>query len=727
MKAIYKIKGMSCSSCVMKIESILKDISGVSHVSVNLALENVAIEHEDSISPILFKSILKKSGFELLIDNEQKKLLNSEPEHSLKFKLLLTLSFGLPLFIFSMYEMTNDIKISNFSIIFQFIFTTIIMILGKEFHIIGFNAILRLKPDMNSLIFVGTSAAYLYSIISSINIYYNLKINGFDHLYFESAGIIILFITIGRFLENKAKFNTKKSLMNLLKKAPITGFVEKDGDWIETNIKNINIGTWVLVKPGGQIPVDGVIMEGHSYVDESAITGESNPIEKKTGDKVLSASINGNGRLIVQAETLGKDTLFSRIIQLVEQTQATKAPIQNIVDKISYVFVPIVCLLATISSIFWFWYSSDLGFSLNILISVLIIACPCALGLATPTAILVGTGLAAEKGIHFKSAKILQIMHKIDTIVLDKTGTLTKGNMYVSDIYTKRTEDDFLEILFSVESNTDHPYAKAITNYSKNKKINRLKCSDIETIPGQGILGTIEGNNIFIGKIEYIIDKRIEIPDNAIKKDTSLRRQGKSIMHCSSDTNWIGLVALEDEIKPESEQTVYKMMKSGLEVWMLSGDNEITTKHTANLLGIKNVVSNVLPQGKLDLIKKLQSKGKLVAMIGDGINDAPAISQSDIGISIGSGTDVAIETSDVVLINQKITSILEALKLSKKIIKKINQNLFWAFVYNIISIPVAMGILFLYNGFLLNPMIAGITMTLSSLSIVCNTLLLKNS
>ena len=722
MKSIFKIKGMHCNSCVSTIEKTLYDISGVNFVSVNLPLENVAIEYDDSLSPSLFKSILDKAGFDLIIDDDNDTINHNDV---LIKKLINTLIFGVPLFIFSMYEMMNNIEISILSIFIQLILCTALMVIGREYHQFGLNSIIRLRPDMNSLILIGTGSAYIYSIISSINLLYKLNITGFNKLYFESAGVIILFITIGRYLEKKAKIDTKKSLKKLLETAPMTGFIELNNQWVETNINKINIGSWVMVKPGGQIPVDGIIIEGHSFVDESAITGESIPIEKKVNDKVLGATINGNGKLIIQAETLGKDTIFSRIIKLVEETQATKAPIQKIVDKISYIFVPIVCFLAILSSIYWYIITNDLGFCINILISVLIIACPCALGLATPTAILVGSGIASERGIHFKSSKILQIMHKIDTIVLDKTGTLTKGDMFVSDLYTKRTENDFLEILCSIENASDHPFSKAIMKFTKNKQITLFECTDFETLPGEGIIGTIEGNNIFIGKIDYIKNKKITIPEDAINKDLALRRQGKSIMHCASDQNWIGLVALEDEIKPESEATVYKMQKSGLDVWMLSGDNEITTSHIANLLGIKNVVSNVLPSGKSKLIKKLQSEKKIVAMVGDGINDAPALAQADIGISIGSGTDVAIETSDVVLINQNIMSILEALKLSKKIIKKIKQNLFWAFAYNIISIPIAMGILYFFNGYLLNPMIAGLTMTLSSLSILLNTLLLK--
>ncbi len=722
MKSIFKIKGMHCNSCVSTIEKTLYDISGVNFVSVNLPLENVAIEYDDSLSPSLFKSILDKAGFDLIIDADNDTINHNDV---LIKKLINTLIFGVPLFIFSMYEMMNNIEISILSIFIQLILCTALMVIGREYHQFGLNSIIRLRPDMNSLILIGTGSAYIYSIISSINLLYKLNITGFNKLYFESAGVIILFITIGRYLEKKAKIDTKKSLKKLLETAPMTGFIELNNQWVETNINKINIGSWVMVKPGGQIPVDGIIIEGHSFVDESAITGESIPIEKKVNDKVLGATINGNGKLIIQAETLGKDTIFSRIIKLVEETQATKAPIQKIVDKISYIFVPIVCFLAILSSIYWYIITNDLAFGINILISVLIIACPCALGLATPTAILVGSGIASERGIHFKSSKILQIMHKIDTIVLDKTGTLTKGDMFVSDLYTKRTENDFLEILCSIENASDHPFSKAIMKFTKNKQITLFECTDFETLPGEGIIGTIEGNNIFIGKIDYIKNKKITIPEDAINKDLALRRQGKSIMHCASDQNWIGLVALEDEIKPESEATVYKMQKSGLDVWMLSGDNEITTSHIANQLGIKNVVSNVLPSGKSKLIKKLQSEKKIVAMVGDGINDAPALAQADIGISIGSGTDVAIETSDVVLINQNIMSILEALKLSKKIIKKIKQNLFWAFAYNIISIPIAMGILYFFNGYLLNPMIAGLTMTLSSLSILLNTLLLK--
>lgn len=728
MKSTYLIEGMHCAGCVASIEKALTAVAGVQNAVVNLPLEKVSIDYDESIAPELLKSTVEKAGYTLIID--ETKGINSSREkekQSAKIRLIWISIFGIPLLIYAMVEMTFSIPQSTFSILFQSILATIIVIIGKQFYSLGFPALFHLRPDMNSLVALGTGAAYLYSIISSVNILFQLSIPGFDKLYFESAGVILLFITLGRYLENRAKTSTTAALTELLENAPRTGWVEKDGEWIEIPVEEIPIGTWVLVKPGGQIPVDGIVMEGHSFVDESAITGESIPVEKLTGDNVLGATINSNGQLIIQAETLGSETIYGRIIKLVEDAQTTKAPIQTLADRVAAVFVPIVCILAVISSVAWLAAGQPLVFSMNILISVLIIACPCALGLATPTAIVVGTGLAADKGIHFKSAEVLQNVHKLDTIVLDKTGTLTKGNMVVSDIFSNRTENDFLEVLCSLETASEHPFAEAILEFGKGKDISHPECKDFGAVPGKGIKGFIDGQIVYTGTLSFLESENIKIPEDITERAMALRRQGKSVIHCAVGSSWIGLVAIEDEIKPEAESLIYQLQKRNLDIWMVTGDHQVTADQAAHTLGIKNVVAEVLPSEKSDFVKKLQDDGKIVAMVGDGINDAPALTQADIGISIGSGTDVAIESSDLVLINQKIDSIPTAIDLSKTIITKIKQNLFWAFAYNIIGIPVAMGILYPIYGYLLNPMLAGAAMALSSVSVVGNTLLLKKN
>ncbi len=726
MKSTYRLEGMHCAGCVATIEKALNTITGVQNAAVNLPLEKVSINYDESVTPMELQSAVKNAGYKLLIEEKSSSHIKSgQNQFSTKKRLIWISVFGIPLLIYAMVEMLLSIQISSTSIIIQSVLATVIVISGKEYYSLGFSALFRFKPDMNSLVALGTGAAFVYSIFSSVNQHFQLSIPGFDKLYFESAGIILLFITLGRYLEDRAKGKTTAALTELLENAPRTGWVEKDGNWVEVPVEDIPVGTWVLVKPGGQIPVDGIVMEGHSYVDESAITGESLPVEKQTGDNVLGATINSNGQLIIQAETLGSETIYGRIIKLVEEAQTSKAPIQNLVDRVAAVFVPIVCLLAVISSGVWFASGQSLFFSMNILISVLIIACPCALGLATPTAIVVGTGLAAEKGIHFKSAEVLQNVHKMDAIVLDKTGTLTTGKMAVSDTYSNRTENDFLEVLCSLETTSEHPFADAILEYGKNKDISHPKCKDFEAIPGKGIIGTIEGQTVCAGTLQFLKTENIRIPGEIPDRDLMLRRQGKSVIHCASGESWIGLLAIEDSIKPEAEPLIYQLQKRNLEIWMVTGDHQVTADQTAHTLGLKNVVAEVLPNQKSDVVKDLQSKGKIVAMVGDGINDAPAIAQADIGISIGSGTDVAIETSDLVLINQKIDSIPTAFDLSKTIITKIKQNLFWAFAYNIIGIPIAMGILYPFNGYLLQPMVAGAAMALSSVSVVGNTLLLK--
>ncbi len=729
MKKTFRIEGMHCAGCVVNVEKALKSINGINDASANLTMEIVTIEFEDDNILKSAKSAIEKIGFQLILEKDDTLPTDRRQKeiHIWKNTLVKMSLFGIPLLCFAMWEMIFQGSVSIVtSIIIQFPLATVLIFLGRNYYIIGYGSLFKFLPNMDSLVALGTSAAYLYSLISSVNIIGNFEISGFEKLYFESAGVILLFITLGRFLEAKAKGKTTEALSKLLQTAPKTGWIKRNNEWIEFPVSEIQIGDQVIVKPGGQIPVDGTVIEGSSFVDESTITGESNPVEKKINDKVIGATINSSGMIVFVAKKIGRETVFSQIIKLVEDAQSSKAPIQTLADKIAGVFVPVVLLLAIFSTVIWLLYGMPLVFSLNIFVSVLIIACPCALGLATPTAVVMGIGLSAQKGIHFKSAESLQNLSKTEIIVFDKTGTLTKGEITISDIKTIIDRKEFLSILYSVEQPSEHHLAKAIVNYiSAEEDFQQYQITSFVSLSGKGVKGEVNKNQIIAGHLKFISDYTNELPDDTLELDERLISQGKTVIHLVRDQQWIGLIGLSDEIRIEAEQTIYDLQKSMIDLWMITGDNQKTAEHVGKTIGINNILSEILPEQKSNQITELKNQGKLVAMVGDGINDAPALASADLGISLSSGTDVAIETADIVLMRSDLTLVKDAMKLSKQIVKKIKQNLFWAFVYNLVGIPIAMGILYPINGYLLNPMIAGIAMAFSSVSVVGNTLLLK--
>lgn len=576
---------------------------------------------------------------------------------------------------------------------------------------------------MDSLIAIGTSAAFLYSTVSVIR----TLASGIEyHMYFESAGVILTLITLGKYFEAVAKGKTSEAIKKLMELAPKTAKVIRNEIEVEIPIDEVKVGDTVAVRPGEKIPVDGRIVEGFTSIDESMITGESIPAEKAAGDKVIGASINKNGFIKYEATQIGKDTVLAQIIKLVEEAQESKAPIQKMADMISGYFVPVVITLAVVSSALWLLYGESFVFAVTIFISVLVIACPCALGLATPTAIMVGTGKGAEYGVLIKSGVALESAHKIQTVVLDKTGTITDGKPKATDIIAAENVDEsyLLKIAASCEKASEHPLAEAIVKEAQLRKIEFLEVDSFNAVPGHGIKSIVDGKNIILGNGKFMRENDVDLNDME-NKSHQLASQGKTPMYIASDNKLLGIIAVADTVKKNSKKAIEKLHSMGIEVAMITGDNKKTADAIARQVGVDRVLAEVLPEDKANEVKKLQKGGRKVAMVGDGINDAPALAQADIGMAIGSGTDVAIESADIVLIKSDLMDAVTAIDLSKKTIKNIKENLFWAFGYNTLGIPVAMGVLFIFGGPLLNPMIAALAMSFSSVSVLLNALRLK--
>ena len=598
------------------------------------------------------------------------------------------------------------------------------IIAGYRFYTVGFSRLIKREPNMDSLIAVGTSAAFLYGIYAIFQI-----LNGHNEyahdLYFETAGVIISLILLGKYLESVTKGKTSEAIKKLMGLAPKTAIVIYDGKEMVIPIEEVEVGDIILVKPGEKIPVDGQVIEGRTSIDESMLTGESIPVEKNPGNTVIGASINKNGTIRFKATKVGKDTALSQIIKLVEDAQGSKAPIAKMADIIAGYFVPIVMAIAIIAGLAWFISGQSVIFSLTIFISVLVIACPCALGLATPTAIMVGTGKGAEYGVLIKGGGALETTHKINTIVFDKTGTITEGSPIVTDIITAGLVDksELLQLSASAEKGSEHPLGEAIVNEAKEKDVELLSVDSFEAIPGHGIEVAIQGKKMLLGNKKLMDDRKIKI--SLQSESDKLAEEGKTPMYVTIDNQLAGIIAVADVMKSSSKRAIEALHNMGIEVAMITGDNKRTAEAIARQAGIDRVLAEVLPQDKANEIKKLQAEGKKVAMVGDGINDAPALAQADIGIAIGSGTDVAMESADIVLMRSDLMDVPTAIQLSKRTIRNIKQNLFWAFAYNSAGIPIAAGLLYLLGGPLLNPMIAAGAMAFSSVSVLTNALRLK--
>lgn len=732
----FKVEGMTCSACANRVERVTRKLDGVENATVNFATEKLTIKvNEDEISYGDIKAAVDKAGYKL-IKEEVKDKENQGEEKSEASKLLTrfisSLIFTVPLLIITMGHMVGMHLPSiidpmanplNFALI-QLILTLPVMIAGYKFYKVGLKNLIKLSPNMDSLISIGTLAAFIYGIFA---IY---KIMQGDHeyamhLYFESAAVILTLITLGKYLEAVSKGKTSQAIKALMGLAPKTATIIRDNKEIVVPVEEVIVGDIVLVKPGEKLPVDGEVIEGNTSIDESMLTGESIPVEKSMGSSVIGASINKTGFIKYKATRVGRDTALAQIVKLVEDAQGSKAPIAKLADVISAYFVPVVIGLAIIASVGWLIAGETPIFSLTIFIAVLVIACPCALGLATPTAIMVGTGKGAENGVLIKGGEPLETTYKLKTIVFDKTGTITEGKPKVTDIITNgESEEEILILAASAEKGSEHPLGEAIVKDAEEKGLSLKVIDKFNAIPGHGIEVEIDKKSILLGNKKLMMEKNINI-SSLDETSNRLASEGKTPMYIAIDGNAAGIIAVADTVKASSKNAIESLHKMGIKVAMITGDNKRTADAIAKQVGIDIVLSEVLPEDKANEVKKLQVDGNRVGMVGDGINDAPALAQADIGIAIGSGTDVAIESADIVLMRSDLMDVISAIKLSKATIKNIKENLFWAFGYNVLGIPVAMGVLHIFGGPLLNPMIAAGAMSLSSVSVLLNALRLR--
>lgn len=736
------VQGMTCAACAKAIERALGKADGVAGVSVNFATEKAVVTYDPSrirISEI--KQVIAKAGYKALeIESknavDEDKARKEKEIRTLWMKFIVSALFTVPLLYIAMGPMIwwlrwpipkwlNPMQFPLTYALVQIVLVTPVIIAGYRFYTVGFKAILRRSPNMDSLIAMGTSAAILYSLYST----YRISIGEFvsvNDMYFETAGVIITLILLGKSLEAVSKGRTSEAIKKLMGLAPKTAIVIQDGKEMEIPIEEVEAGDVILVKPGEKIPVDGEVLEGHTSVDESMLTGESIPVEKNPGDKVIGASINKHGLIRFKATKVGSETALAQIIKLVEDAQGSKAPIAQMADIVSGYFVPVVFAIAVLAAAAWFIGGQSVVFALTIFIAVLVIACPCALGLATPTAIMVGTGKGAENGILIKGGEALESTHKINTIVFDKTGTLTEGKPEVTDIVPAADVDrsTLLRIAASAEKGSEHPLGEAIVRGAEKEGLELSRVEKFTAIPGHGIEVMIDGIHVLLGNRKLMVDRSIGLEPQESESDR-LAAEGKTPMYIAMDNQLAGIIAVADVVKESSERAIKKLHSMGIQVAMITGDNRRTAEAIARQVGIDRVLAEVLPQDKAHEVKKLQAEGRKVAMVGDGINDAPALAQADIGIAIGSGTDVAIESADIVLMRSDLMDVPTAIQLSKSTIRNIKQNLFWAFGYNVAGIPLAAGLLYAFGGPLLNPVFAAAAMSLSSVSVLANALRLK--
>ena len=737
-KKEYKLSGMTCAACAMTVEMAVKDLETVEDVSVNLATERLSLLPKEGFDSQQVLDAVAEAGYQAEEKGKDRASAVSEEAamraqelQKKKQQLLILLLTALPLLYISMGSMVG-LPLPSFLdhmahplvfVLSQLVLTLPSVWIGRGFYQRGFRNLIKKHPNMDSLIAVGTSAAFFYSLYSVGQVF--LGHHAFVHqLYFESVAVIITLVLLGKYLESSAKGRTSQAIQSLLELVPSQATVIRYGEAVTIDTEDIRVGDIIRIKPGERMPVDGLVTEGQTFVDESMMTGESVPIEKKVGDTITSATINQNGSIDYQATRVGSDTTLAQIVRLVEEAQGSKAPIAALADKISLYFVPIVLSLATLSALGWYFLAGEsLSFSLSIFIAVLVIACPCALGLATPTAIMVGTGKGAENGILIKSGQALEAAYQLDTIVLDKTGTITVGKPSLTDLLPlgDLNRSDLLQLIASAEQHSEHPLAQAILAAAEEEGLDLLPVSHFEAIIGRGLSARVEDRQILVGNESLMKEKHID--SSAFQEQLlELSHEGKTAMFVAIDGQLAGILAVADEMKSSSLSAVQELQSMGLEVIMLTGDREETATAIAQKAGIQKVIAGVLPDGKAAAIKNLQEAGKKLAMVGDGINDAPALVQADVGIAIGSGADVAIESADVVLMHSDLQDVVKAIKLSQATIRNIKENLFWAFAYNTLGIPIAMGLLHLFGGPLLNPMLAGLAMSLSSVSVVANAL-----
>ncbi|MBI5035654.1 MAG: copper-translocating P-type ATPase [Chloroflexi bacterium] len=747
-KVTLPIGGMTCASCVMHVENGLKDIPGVLNVSVNLATERATVEMiPGAVTLADLKHAVEDTGYEVLdVGGKQEELVDREAalreeERQREWRdLIIGIIFTAPLFVL---VMTHDIIESlgmhqvlpwwmmsdTLNWIALMLATPVQFYVGRGYHRGAWKSLRAGAPNMDLLISLGTNAAYWFSVIVVVAGLFNIYIA--DHVYFESAAVIITLIKVGKYLEARAKGQTSEAIKNLIKLQAKTARVERDGQEIEIPVDAVRVGDIVSVRPGEKIPVDGMVVAGYSSIDESMITGESLPVEKNIGDTVIGATINKVGAFKFEARKVGRETALAQIIRLVEDAQGSKAPIQRLADQIAAVFVPIVVAIALATFAIWMIFGSAPVFSNAFVnfVAVLIIACPCALGLATPTAIMVGTGKGAENGVLIRSGGALETAHKVTAIILDKTGTLTRGAPAVTDTvvsgqWSVVSKDEFLRLVASAEKNSEHPLGQAIVKHAQESGLTLTEPSEFGAVAGHGLRARVDGHDVLIGNSKLFVDSHIVL-DGLESQASKLSDEGKTAIFAAIDGAPAGLIAVADTLKPNSKAAVAELKKLGVQVYMLTGDNPRTAAAIAKQVSIDHYFAEVLPHQKADKVKELQAKGEIVAMVGDGINDAPALAQANIGIAIGTGTDVAIQAAEITLMSGDLRGVVTAIALSKQTIRTIKGNLFWAFFYNVLGIPVAAGVLYPFFGILLNPMIAAAAMAFSSVFVVTNSLRLR--
>jgi Cu2+-exporting ATPase len=731
IKESFPVTGMTCASCAASVESVLKHTQGVIDASVNFASSSVLVEYDKTINPKNLQNALRGVGYDLILDMENSSDVQQELQQKqyqdIKNRTIWSAVLTLPIFILGMFYMNWEPgKWISFVLTFPILFW-----FGRSFFNNAFKQAKFGKANMDTLVALSTGIAFLFSVFNTFFPDFWLSRGIEPHVYYEAATVIITFISLGKLLEEKAKSNTSSAIKKLMGLQPKTLKIIEDGEEKEIPISSVQVGQTILVKPGEKIPVDGLVSKGNSYVDESMISGEPVPVQKTKGEKVFAGTVNQKGSFQFTAEKVGGETLLSQIIKMVQEAQGSKAPVQKLVDKIAGIFVPVVMSISIITFIVWFSIGGDNAFSQALLtsVAVLVIACPCALGLATPTAIMVGIGKGAENNILIKDAESLELGYKVNTVILDKTGTITEGKPLVTDVLWNdklENENEFKQILLAIESQSEHPLAEAVVNHLKEQNIQQSEVTSFESITGQGVKAQTEnGSKYYVGNHKLMVDKNIQININITQTAESLEDQAKTVIFFSNEKQVLAILAIADKIKETSKKAIKTLHERGIEVYMLTGDNKKTAKAVAKQVGITNYKGEVMPSDKAAFIEKLQADGKIVAMVGDGINDSHALAQANVSIAMGKGSDIAMDVAKMTLITSDLQSIPKALELSKRTVLGIRQNLFWAFIYNIIGIPIAAGVLYPINGFLLDPMIAGGAMALSSVSVVANSLRLK--
>ncbi|WP_121666297.1 heavy metal translocating P-type ATPase [Mesonia aquimarina] len=731
VKESFPVTGMTCASCAASVESVLKHTEGVFDASVNFANSSVLVEYDKELSPNQLQNALREVGYDIIIDAEDPSEVQQELQQKhyqdIKNRTIWSAILTLPIFVLGMFFMQWEpgkwiSLVLAFPILFWF---------GRSFFINAFKQAKHGKANMDTLVALSTGIAFLFSVFNTFFPEFWLSRGIEPHVYYEAATVIITFISLGKLLEEKAKSNTSSAIKKLMGLQPKTLKIIENGEEREIPISSVQVGQTILVRPGEKIPVDGEVSKGSSYVDESMITGEPVPVQKSQGEKVFAGTVNQKGSFQFTAEKVGGETLLSQIIKMVQQAQGSKAPVQKLVDKIAGIFVPVVLGISIVTFIVWMSLGGDNAFSQALLtsVAVLVIACPCALGLATPTAIMVGIGKGAENNILIKDAESLELGHKVNAVILDKTGTITEGKPLVTDIFWKdKLEDinEYKKVLLAIEAQSEHPLAEAVVNHLKDENIEKAEIASFESITGKGVKAQTEnGSPYYVGNHKLMLEKNIQIDASLMQTAESLEEQAKTVIFFGNEKQVLAILAIADKIKETSKMAIATLQERGIEVYMLTGDNNKTASAVAKQVGITNYQGEVMPSDKAAFVEKLQADGKIVAMVGDGINDSHALAQANVSIAMGKGSDIAMDVAKMTLITSDLQSIPKALKLSKRTVLGIRQNLFWAFIYNIIGIPIAAGVLYPVNGFLLDPMIAGAAMAFSSVSVVANSLRLK--